>query len=35
VDDIPQAHADLDHNRVFGKPVDVTHSADLASPVQR
>ena len=35
LDDIPRAHADLEHNRVFGKLVGVTDPADLATTVQR
>jgi NADPH:quinone reductase-like Zn-dependent oxidoreductase len=35
LDDIPRAHADLEHNRVFGKLVGVIDPADLATPVQR
>jgi NADPH:quinone reductase-like Zn-dependent oxidoreductase len=30
LDDIPRAHADLEHNRVFGKLVGVTDPADAA-----
>jgi NADPH:quinone reductase len=33
--DIPRAHADLEHNRVFGKLVGVIDPADLATTVQR
>lgn len=35
LDDIPRAHADLEHNRVFGKLVGVIDPADLATTVQR
>ncbi|MDH5331130.1 MAG: zinc-binding dehydrogenase [Aquincola sp.] len=35
LNDIPRAHADLEHNRVFGKLVGVIAPADLATPVQR
>ena len=35
LDDIPRAHADLEHNRVFGKLVGVIDRADLAFTVQR
>jgi NADPH:quinone reductase len=35
LDDIPRAHADLEHNRVFGKLVGVIDPADLAFTVQR
>jgi len=35
LDDIARAHADLEHNRVFGKLVGVTDPADLAITVQR
>jgi NADPH:quinone reductase len=35
LDDIPRAHADLEHNRVFGKLVGVIEPADLAFTVQR
>jgi NADPH:quinone reductase len=34
LDDIPRAHADLEHNRVFGKLVGVINPADLATTVQ-
>jgi NADPH2:quinone reductase len=35
LDDIPRAHADLEHNRVFGKLVGVIDPAGLATTVQR
>jgi NADPH:quinone reductase len=35
LDDIARAHADLEHNRVFGKLVGVIAPADLAINVQR
>jgi NADPH:quinone reductase len=35
LDDMPRAHADLEHNRVFGKLVGVIDPADLATTVQR
>lgn len=35
LDDIPRAHADLEHNRVFGKLVGVIDPADLAFTKQR
>ncbi len=35
LDDIPRAHADLEHNRVFGKLVGVIDPADLAATVER
>ncbi len=35
LEDIPQAHADLEHNRVFGKLVGVVDRADLAMTLQR
>ena len=35
LEDIPRAHADLEHNRVFGKLVGVIDAADLAYAVQR
>jgi NADPH:quinone reductase-like Zn-dependent oxidoreductase len=35
LEDIPRAHADLEHNRVFGKLVGVIHPADLATPKKR
>jgi NADPH:quinone reductase len=33
--DIPRAHADLEHNRVFGKLVGVIAPADLAPSARR
>lgn len=35
LDDMPRAHADLEHNRVFGKLVGVNDPADLAVDLQR
>lgn len=35
LEDIPRAHADLEHNRVFGKLVGVVDVADLDFTVQR
>jgi NADPH2:quinone reductase len=35
LDDMPRAHADLEHNRVFAKLVGVIDPADLATTVQR
>jgi NADPH:quinone reductase len=35
LDEIPRAHADLEHNRVFGKLVGVNDAANLAFTVQR
>jgi NADPH:quinone reductase len=35
LEDIPRAHADLEHNRVFGKLVGVVDPADLAFTMQR
>jgi NADPH:quinone reductase-like Zn-dependent oxidoreductase len=35
LEDIPRAHADLEHNRVFGKLVGVIDPADLDFTVQR
>ncbi len=36
LDDIPRTHADLEHNRVFGKLVGVIDPpADVATTVQR
>ena len=35
LDVIPRAHADLEHNRVFGKLVGVIDPADVATTVQR
>jgi NADPH:quinone reductase len=35
LDDIPRAHADLEHNRVLGKLVGVIDPADLANTLQR
>jgi NADPH:quinone reductase-like Zn-dependent oxidoreductase len=34
LDDMPRAHADLEHNRVFGKLVGAIAPADLAATVQ-
>jgi NADPH:quinone reductase-like Zn-dependent oxidoreductase len=35
LDEIPRAHADLEHNRVFGKLVGVNDPSDLAVNLQR
>lgn len=35
LDNIPRAHADLEHNRVFGKLVGVIDTADLDFTIQR
>lgn len=35
LDEIPRAHADLEHNRVFGKLVGVNDPVDLAIDLQR
>jgi NADPH:quinone reductase-like Zn-dependent oxidoreductase len=35
LDDIPRAHTELEHNRVFGKLVGVIEPADLTTTVQR